>query len=68
MQETVGRGVWGQITEGLKQEAKEIGLHLIGSEELLGFVSKGVTGSELNFRKINLAAKCCKTSLEQEGV
>lgn len=37
--------------EGLKQEVKEIELHLIGSEELLGFVSKGVTGSELNFRK-----------------
>lgn len=60
--------VWAQRMEGLKREAKEIGLHFIGSEELLGFGSRGVTPSELSFRKINLAAKCCKTSLEQEGV
>lgn len=32
----VGREVWGQIMEGLKQEAKEIGLHLIGSDSYWG--------------------------------
>ena len=43
VQDKVGLEVWGQIMEALKQEAKEIGLHFISSEELLGFLSRGVT-------------------------
>lgn len=53
MERGVGRG---QITKGHEYQSQEFVLYLVGNGEPLKGFEKGMMGSELRLRKMNLAA------------